>query len=197
MGSGKNGTFDKVPDLKQWAIFSVQDEIPYCQHDEMLQLIYGKMIAGWVKNFAVESLMICLNPIVGHGTWDQKNIFDQLPKQTSHEGVTATLTRATIRPSKLKHFWMHVAPVASQMNDAPGYLFSVGIGEVPWIKQATFSVWSSMEAMKQFAYRQKEHAEVIKKTRSEKWYSEDMFVRFGILHSSGTLKGVNPLAEKD
>jgi hypothetical protein len=27
----------------------------------------------------------------------------------------------------------------------------------------------------------KEHAEVIKKTRQQKWYSEDMFTRFRVL----------------
>ena len=31
---------------------------------------------------------------------------------------------------------------------------------------------------------------------AEKWYSEDMFVRFKILKSSGTIKGINPLEGK-
>jgi hypothetical protein len=93
----------------------------------------------------------------------------------------------------MSHFWKHVAPIANKMTGAKGYVFSVGIGEVPWIKQATFSVWESVEDMKTFAYSMKEHREVVKKTRQEKWYSEDMFVRFKIISTYGTLKGIDPL----
>jgi len=50
--------------------------------------------------------------------------------------------------------------------------------------------------MKAFAYRNKEHAEVIKKTREQRWYSEDMFIRFRITGSTGTLRGSNPLEGK-
>jgi hypothetical protein len=42
----------------------------------------------------------------------------------------------------------------------------------------------------------KEHAEVIRKTRQENWYSEDMFVRFKILASIGIINGSNPLQGK-
>ena len=50
--------------------------------------------------------------------------------------------------------------------------------------------------MKQFAYSMQEHAEVIRKTRKEDWYSEEMFVRFIIVGSRGSLHGKNPLAGK-
>jgi hypothetical protein len=49
--------------------------------------------------------------------------------------------------------------------------------------------------MKAFAYGMKEHAEVIRKTRKQRWYSEDMFTRFRIISHRGTLKGKDPLAE--
>jgi len=41
-----------------------------------------------------------------------------------------------------------------------------------------------------------EHAEVIRKTHAEKWYSEEMFVRFRILSATGTLRGKSPLPGK-
>ncbi len=69
------------------------------------------------------------------------------------------------------------------MASAPGFQTSFGIGEVPWIKQATFSIWSSKADMKAFAYQMHEHATVIAKTRKEKWYSEDLFMRFKPLFS--------------
>ncbi len=89
----------------------------------------------------------------------------------------------------------NVQAAAAPLPGAAGFIMSVGIGEVPWIKQATFSVWQSKQQMKQYAYGMKQHAQVIGKTRKEKWYSEELFVRFKILGTSGTLKGTNPLQE--
>jgi hypothetical protein len=50
-----------------------------------------------------------------------------------------------------------------------------------------------MDDMKNFAYSMKEHSEVIKKTRKENWYKEDMFVRFNIIETTGKINGINPL----
>ena len=106
------------------------------------------------------------------------------------------LTRASIRLSKLSSFWKNEDNVANQMSTADGFMTSLGIGEIPWIKQATFSIWESKEHMKQFAYGMKDHADVIRKTRKENWYSEEMFVRFKIISSSGSLQGKDPLKRK-
>ena len=79
------------------------------------------------------------------------------------------------------------------MSTSQGFITSVGIGEIPWIKQATFSIWESKHLMKNFAYRMQEHAEVIRKTKQENWYSEEMFIRFQIIENEGSLRGRNPL----
>ncbi|HRE62826.1 MAG TPA: spheroidene monooxygenase [Ferruginibacter sp.] len=189
MGSGKNGSFDKTPDLQQWALLLVSKNgtLP----NEPLHL-FGSFIHNWYKLFGCETFTLFLEPIEGHGTWDGSPVFGNLPRQTNYEGRIAVLTRATIRWKKLKYFWQHVAPVSAQMKKFPSIELSLGIGEVPWIKQATFSVWSSKEAMKSFAYANKEHAEVITKTRKQNWYSEDMFTRFKILETTGSLRGKKP-----
>jgi len=79
------------------------------------------------------------------------------------------------------------------MEKADGFLFSQGIGEWLWVRQATLSFWQSKEHVKQFAYKMQNHAEIVRKTRQEKWYSEDMFVRFKVLKTEGTLNGIDPL----
>ena len=79
------------------------------------------------------------------------------------------------------------------MSGANGFITSFGIGEVPWIKQATFSIWRSKADMKKFAYTMQQHADVIRKTRKENWYSEDMFIRFVPLAAYGSINGKNPL----
>ena len=104
------------------------------------------------------------------------------------------LTRATIRLNKLKGFWGNVDGVAALMTSARGYINSYGIGEAPFYRQATFSIWESVDDVKAFAYRSREHADVIKKTREENWYSEELFARFKPIGSFGTLNGKDPLS---
>lgn len=182
MGSGRNGTFDKVPDLQQWAILVVRKKSDATSNDQLATaMLLGRFIIGWLRIFHCELHSFLLEPIEGHGRWNGREVFGTLPPKSAHEGKIAVLTRATIRLNKLQFFWQNVAPVAAQMKAAPGFLFSVGIGEIPWIKQATFSIWENKDAMKLFAYSNNVHAEVIKKTRQQKWYSEDMFTRFKIL----------------
>jgi hypothetical protein len=193
MGSGRNGTFDKTPDLQQWAIMAALNGADYTLHTNYLKKMYGGFIAGWLRLFGCEVWTVMLEPTEGHGKWDGKEPFGKLPKQSSADGPVAVLTRATIRFSRLKHFWSHVDGIASRMAGSEGFVTSLGVGEVPWLKQATFSVWQSREMMRGFAYKMKEHAEVVRKTHEEKWYSEDMFVRFKILQSTGTINKHDPL----
>ncbi len=198
MGSGKNGTFDKSPDWQQWAILTVQTEVTsagYNGENLCQRQLLGGFINGWFKFFKCETYQLLMEAIESHGLWDGKRAFGELPAKSDYEGPVAILTRATIRLNKLKYFWENVAPVANEMRVAKGFLFSAGVGEVPWIKQATFSVWQSKEDMKAFAYGMKVHTEVIQKTRKQNWYSEDMFTRFRIIQTSGTLRGVNPLSD--
>lgn len=186
MGCGRNGSFDKTPDWRQWALLEVWDEATADhQHPHFIQ--------SYWHFFGCEKWTILLKPLEGHGLWDGKEVFGTLPKQSDYNGTIAVLTRATIRISRLSHFWKQVDAVAEKMNTSAGFITSVGIGEVPWIKQATFSIWESKEAMKNFAYRMQEHADVIRKTRQENWYSEELFVRFQIIENEGSLKRKNPL----
>ena len=199
MGCGKNGTFDKHPDWQQWGIMAVHRQpinLVYLKEEELINQLYGAFINGWFRFFKCETWTIFLEPIEGHGSWDGQQPFGTLAKITDYDGPIAILTRATIRLSKLKAFWQNVNGVAIQMAGANGLITSLGIGEMPFIKQATFSIWQSREAMKQFAYQMHQHKEVIQKTRKENWYSEDMFVRFQPIKTVGTINGSDPLAGK-
>ena len=201
LGCGKNGTFDKVPDLQQWGILTVRSlrfevrgwKSSNLDSNLLIRELYGSFIANWFRFFKCETYTILLEPVEGHGLWDGKEVFGNLPKSSPHIGPVAILTRATIRFNKFKYFWQHVAAVAGKMKVAKGFITSLGIGEVPWLKQGTFSTWESKEDMLAFAYGMKEHTDVIKKTREQQWYSEEMFVRFKIMGKTGTIRGKNPL----
>lgn len=176
MGSGKNGTFDKHPDLNQWALLFTAENVD----TKAPQFIYS-----YLNFFSCDIKEFLLQPAEGHGLWDGKKVFGELHKQTNDEEAIAVLTRATIRLNRLKNFWNNVAGVTDKMPSATGLIISYGIGEVPWIKQATFSIWQNKNAMKNFAYSLQQHKEVIHKTRREDWYKEEMFVRFHIVAVKG------------
>jgi len=199
MGSGRNGGFALRPDLRQWAILVVQNSansqrgqphepLEQLQNDShhhpgFVDTVHGlpPFINRWIKIFNGSTTSYLLEPIEGHGFWNGKEVFGKLVKQSGYDGRMAVLTRATIRLSKLKSFWKHVPAINDKMGSAAGLEKSYGIGEIPLIKQATFSIWESKEAMKQFAYQMQSHKEVVRKTHADKWYREEMFVRFKVL----------------
>ena len=187
LGSGRNGTFDLQPDWQQWGLLAVWD-----RREDFERFAERSFIAKWWKLFGAETWTVLCQPMQSHGKWDGKEPFGK-PNNVIGAGPVAVLTRASIKISRLKNFWSHVDEVANLMAGAPGYITSIGVGEAPVYRQATFSVWEDSQQMKDFAYGSKKHAEVIKKTRSEGWYSEELFARFQIIESNGTLYGKDPL----
>lgn len=201
MGTGRNGTFDLMPDLKQWAVMVFMEEDPRGDDADLSgaalnRKLYGDQIVDQWAEWKCETWTILMEVIEGHGTWDGIELGTRSGSRKTIEGPVAILTRATIRWSRLRSFWTHVAPVAKRFFNAPGVIYSVGIGEAPFFRQATFSLWSDIQQMKDFAYRSEEHRDVIGKTRSERWYSEEMFLRFKPIITTGTIGGVDPLPLK-
>jgi len=187
LGSGRNGTFDLNPDWQKWGLLAVWDS-----REDFDRFNERSFIASWWNKLTIERWTILCSPLQSHGKWDDYEPFGS-PDIKNHTGPIAVLTRATIRLSRLKNFWANVDSVANLMAGAPGYITSFGIGEAPVYRQATFSIWKSIDDVKAFAYASKEHVEVIKKTRDEKWYSEELFARFKPVASFGTINGKNPL----
>lgn len=109
-------------------------------------------------------------------------------------GPVAALTHARLRPSRLRRFWAAVPPVAAELAQAPGVLLRVGLGEAPVGVQGTFSVWASTRALTDFAYRTPAHRDVVRRTPAEGWYAEELFARFALLQTTGTIFGRDPLA---
>lgn len=198
LGCGQGDTFSKKADWQQYGLLAiVEDSLvinePTLAIQQLRKKIYGRFVTAWWKFFGCELYTLVLKPIEGHGSWDGEKPFGELPVKTDYEGQIAVLTRATIHGSKRKRFWEHVEGASNDMRKADGYIFSIGVGETPFLKQATFSVWESKAKMKQFAYGMSHHVDVIQKTRKESWYKEDMFVRFRIERAEGTIRGRQPL----
>jgi hypothetical protein len=105
------------------------------------------------------------------------------------------LTRARLTARGARQFWRSVPAVADDLSRCPGLRFAIGIGEAPLATLGTLSVWDDATAMSHFAYRQRAHAEVIRRTAEVGWYAEQLFARFVVLSSRGTVNGVEPLTK--
>src|ERR1043166_5923574 len=96
MGCGKNGGFDIRPDLNQWGLLFIGEEA---------QTDLPPFIHSYWKFFRCEIKQLIIQPISGHGLWDGKQGFGELPAETAYAGPVAVLTRATIWARRLRNFW--------------------------------------------------------------------------------------------
>lgn len=175
LGTGAGNGFSAYPNFGQYAMLCVwQDETAarvFFSQDSFQELYNHR---------ASERQIFVLRSVHGHGLWDGIEPF-VYQKPIESENEWAVVTRATISSRRLLEFWKHVPSVSKSIENQPGLRLSVGIGEWPLVQQATFSIWSSLDEMKAYAYKSRLHKEVITKTRDRKWYSEELFVRFQII----------------
>jgi hypothetical protein len=179
VGSGAANGFSIRPNLGLYGMLQVWESEQYA-----LDFLAKHPVYQDYKQHSTAAQTVFLRNTMAHGVWDGKSPF--LAAQPFDPGApVAVLTRATIRTRHMLRFWRDVPQVSRDVEDKPGLLFAVGIGELPLIQQATFSLWQSGREMLDFAYRRQEHSAVIQKTRALGWYKEELFARFVPYRSVG------------
>ena len=134
---------------------------------------------------------LVLSPVNSHGKWSGSNPFKTQEESKANfkdsNLKAVVITRATLRWNRLLSFWKAVPKASRAIINAQGVSYFKGIGELPFIQQATVSIWESFDAVNTFAYKGKEHATIVKETKQKKWYKEDLFSRFFLI-SDTTIK---------
>jgi hypothetical protein len=143
-----------------------------------------------------EAYTVRLALLSGYGRWGGRDVLADLraDRPLTTAGPVAVLTRATVRPSRWHRFRASRPPVSAELADAAGLRAAVAIGEAPVGLQATFSVWDDAAAVVAFA-RSPRHRDVVRRTRDEHWYGEELFARFTPLSATGTWDGRDPLTD--
>jgi hypothetical protein len=186
LGTGRGETTSLSLDLRRTAMFAVWDA------EELLDrfLATSTLARRWSE--AEEAYTVRLRLLAGHGSWRGVALLDGLAVGRGG-GPVAVLTRADVRVGHWPTFLRAGPAVSHAARQAPGLLAVVGVGEAPVGRQATFSLWSSAEAMESFAYRAEAHRRVVGRTRAERWYGEELFARFEPFGTAGTWDGRDPL----
>lgn len=184
-GSGTGEGFTPRPNTAVWAILAVWND-PCTARDRVAQ---APVFDRW-RDRAGTDLTLFLSPVSATGAWSGREPFHPGP---SGPGPLAALTRARIRGRHLRRFWGRVPDISERIGADPNVLFKIGIGEVPWRNQITFSVWPDAEAMARFA-RTGPHAEAIRAVRENGWFSEELYARFRVTGESGAWDGIPRLA---
>ena len=181
LGSGADGGFRLRPSLSRQGLFCGFDTEAAAD-----RFIQSSKIVAQYRAHAREFLIAKLCAYSSKGSWSGRTIDITTTAPTT--GPIAALTRASIRPMKARRFWRHAPPAQDSLEKSKGCLLAVGLGEAPIFRQATFSVWESLDAMNAYT-RTGAHLDAIKAALSGGHFSESMFVRFQPRMIQGSWKG--------
>jgi len=189
LGTGGGIGYSGRPDFSQYALLTVwpSSEIArdFFENDEIMKVYRTK---------SMESFTVVMKPLRSRGKWSGMEPF--IPQRPAGSGLpVAVLTRARLKWSFIVPFWRRLRAVSLSQKKY-NQIYSQGVGEWPWLFQSTFSIWSSVEEMERFAHTDNEaHMDAIRITRKKNGFREELYARFQVVGSEGTVKGVNLLPE--
>jgi spheroidene monooxygenase len=148
-----------------------------------------------LRSMAAESADLTLAPTQARGSWDGEAMFgdDGFAKPS---GVIVALTRATLKLRHLGAFWARVPAISNDAEARTDRHFMMGMGEVPWLHQVTFSIWSDEAAMRDFAAHSATHGVAAKLAYANGWFRDSLFARFNLLRVDGRWPALDDVLDR-
>ena len=184
-GSGVGEGFTPIPDTSVYAILATWPDEAAAR-----RAMFGTHVYRRYAEMSDEHLTIFLTPASARGRWDGQEPF--VPQDIALDGPIAALTRATVKLRSARRFWRQEPAISRAIGQDPNVMFKVGIGELPLVRQATFSIWPDTRTMAAFARADGPHAVAIGEVREGKLFKEDLYARFRVDAVEGSWGGVTP-----
>jgi hypothetical protein len=190
MGSGHGGGFSLRPSPSHQGVICRFKNV-----DTALKFLQSSHVSG-MRERARESWCGLLAVTSSRGSWDQSAwpLTDEFSRKygdiLSGNKVQplAVLTRASIVPSKTMAFWRYAPAAQADLKHSKGCLLSMGLGEIPLVRQCTFSLWQDKSSMRDYAFQGAHQAAISAAYRND-FFSESMFVHMQVLGMSGQWMG--------
>lgn len=188
-GTGTGEGFTPVPNFGVYAVLATWPDLPTAQR----AVNEAKAFRDY-RGQASESATVFLETVASRGRWDAGEPFAVEGQRLAASEPIAVLTRATLKKRHVFSFWGRTPDISGTVREQTHLMFKMGLGEVPWFQQVTFSIWDDHESMKAFAYSSRTHGDAVRRVRENGWFKEELYARFRVLGFDGTWDGRRPLA---
>ncbi len=177
-GTGSREGFYPWPNFGVYGVLAAWPSLAHAREQ-----VEGSRVYRRYREHAAEHVTLYLHATRSRGAWGGSAPFEVCAPADA-EGPVAVLTRASIRPRSLRDFWGRTPGIRAEIPLDPregGLAFRMGLGELPWLNQITFTLWTDREALQRFAWApESAHGQAIAAARAGDWFSEYLFARFTV-----------------
>ena len=135
-GHGFTNIVNPITNSGVYAILAV-----WQNHEIAKQAIETEDIYIKYRNKGDQNWNIFLKPVSVRGLWSGKSPFEIKNTVAVGDDQIVALTRASIKLINLLKFWKRVPDIENVIGSDKNVLFKIGMGEIPWFHQVTFSIW--------------------------------------------------------
>lgn len=182
MGSGHGGGFTLRPSASHQGLIAIFDTAVHAR------AFLAGPVASAYRERAARWWSAIMAVVSSRGQWDGQSWAPAtdtgLDAPADAPAPLAVLTRASIRPAKAMAFWRHAPATQASLEQAPGCLMAMALGEAPLLRQCTLSLWQDTAAMTAYS-RTGAHQSAIAAAHRSGFFSESLFVRLRVIEQAG------------
>ena len=186
LGSGASPGFSLRPDLGRYALLAAWSS----EHAADDFFAAAPLLRAW-REHSSELWTVKLLPRCSRGSWAGQRPFTPATHELPPLPVLV-ITRASLRLRALLSFWRRVPAINRDLLASPGLRLALGVGELPWLRPVTVSLWDDDAALERFAFHGARHHQATRAAIDHRWFREDLFARFAAIASQGRVDGRDP-----